>query len=191
MTLDLLPGESVLLTSKANAIVVPSDYGLTQFAAGHLLGLVGMANREAIGGQLHITTARVAFQAHAFNRLRGVLSIPIPAITSAGKCRSGLAFGVQIETAAARLQFVNWSGDKVLAAIGSAQRSYGSSERSVLNSVAGALQDLAIRPGAEGANILATLGLGATGAMPTWIEALSSIEWRTAAEAPIRPSDPA
>ncbi|WP_120337396.1 hypothetical protein [Cryobacterium soli] len=190
MALDLLPGEVLLGTSKANAVIVPTDYGLSEFATGQLLGLIGMANREAIGGHLHITTARIAFQPHSLNRLKGILSIPIPAIVSATKYRSGLAVGIQVETARARLQFVNWSGDKALAAIAIAQRDYGPLERSTFSAVSSALEDMSIRPSAEVANLLVTLGIVLTDAVPTWLEALSLIEWRTAADVPIRPANP-
>jgi hypothetical protein len=186
MTLNLLPDETIVMTSKANAVIVPSDYGLSQFASGQLLGIIGMGNREAIGGHLHITTARLVFQAHAFNRLKGVLSIPIPSITSAQKYRSGLAVGIQIETLGSRMQFVNWSGEKVLTAIESVRRGFGAREEQMLATVADALQDLSVRPAAEVANVLATVGITLSGATPTWIEALSLIEWRTAADRPIR-----
>jgi len=182
MTIGLLPDEEIIFTSKANAVIVPSDYGLSQFAAGYLLGLAELGGREAIGGHLHITTVRVAFAAHAFNRLNGVFSIPISAITSATKYRSGLAMGVEIETVAARLQFVNWSGDRVLTAITDAQQRFGQSEAAILASVGGAFEDMSVRPSAEVADMIARIGIDLTGATPSWMDALSILEWRTAAQ---------
>lgn len=44
----LLDGERLLHTSKANAVIVPSDYGLSRFAADDLLPLVGLAGREGL-----------------------------------------------------------------------------------------------------------------------------------------------
>lgn len=190
MTLTLLPGESIGLTTKANAIVVPSEYGLSRFATDHLLGVVGMANRESIGGHLHVTNMRLAFEAHAFNRLKGVLSVPIPAITAAAKYRSGLAVGVEIETAAARLQFVSWSAERVLATLAKARREFGANEQAVLASVGRAIEDMRVRPNVEAANILATVGIELSGGMPSWVEALSLIEWRSSARPPVRAEDP-
>lgn len=190
MTFTLLPGESIGLTSKANAIVVPSDYGLSRFATDHLLGVVGMANREAIGGHLYVTNVRVAFEAHAFNRLKGVLSVPIPAVTAATKYRSGLAVGVEIETAAARLQFVNWSGERVLATLAKARREFGANEQAVLASVGRAIEDMRVRPNVEAANILTKVGIELLGGMPSWVEALSLIEWSSSARPPVRIEDP-
>lgn len=79
----LLDGERLLHTSKANAVIVPSDYGLSRFAADDLLPLVGLAGREAIGGHLSVTSLRLVFVAHRFNRLKGSTSIPLTTIEDA------------------------------------------------------------------------------------------------------------
>lgn len=96
---------------------------------------------------------------------------------------------MQIETTVARLQFVNWSADKVLSAIEKARSQYGEAEEAIVSAVGGALNDLDVRRSAEVANTLATLGIELSGGVPTWMDALSMIEWRSAAERPTRISD--
>ncbi|WP_265523490.1 hypothetical protein [Oerskovia flava] len=187
MTLNLLPNERIVRSSKANAVVRPSDYGMSEFAAGHLMGLVGMAGREAIGGRLHVTSLRLLFQAHAVNRLRGQLAIPLPSIRSASRYRSGLAFGVEVVTAGARLQFVNWSAGKVLASLEDARAAFGEAEAAEIAAAGTVVRDLELWRAAEAANVLVAAGIGLPGAAPGWLEYLSLIELRTAAAPPTRP----
>jgi hypothetical protein len=53
-----LRGEEYLVSKFANAVITPTDYGLSKFVADDLMWLGGMKNREALGGQLHLTTYR-------------------------------------------------------------------------------------------------------------------------------------
>lgn len=122
----LLDGERVLHRSKANAVIVPSDHGLSRFAADNLLPLAGLAGKEAIGGRLSVTTLRLAFVAHPFNRIKGSTSIPLTVIEDARNWRSGLAIGVQILTRLASFNYVTWSRSKALTAISDARRMFGS-----------------------------------------------------------------
>jgi hypothetical protein len=145
MRLELLDGERLLHTSRANAIVVPSDYGLSQFAAGDLLGLAGLGGREAIGGHLYVTSLRRAFAAHAFNRLKGVLSVPLPAIHHCRRWQSGPSVGVEVSTAATSLQFVSWSRSRVLAALESARRQFGSAEHEFMFQISSLVSGLDVR----------------------------------------------
>jgi hypothetical protein len=80
----LLDGERVLLTCKANAVVVPSDYGLSRFAADDLLPLTGLAGQEAIGGRLSVTSLRLVFVAHPFNRINGSTLHPAEPMAGCG-----------------------------------------------------------------------------------------------------------
>ena len=131
MTLQLLESERQFHRSKANAIIFPSDYGLSALAAGELLGLAGIGGGEAIGGHLYITSLRIAFEAHRMNRLKGVLSVPLSAIRSAAPWRAGLSVGVQVTTAVEELQFVSWSRKAVLQALSAAREEFGPAQQGV------------------------------------------------------------
>lgn len=174
MSLELLDGERVVGRWKSNAVVIPGDCGLSDFGVGDLLPLVGMAGREAIGGHLHVTNMRVAFKAHALNRLRGVLSVPLPSITSCERFRRGVSFGVQVHTAMSSYEFVNWSQGAVLRAVETARRAVGPAELRTLEEfrreVAASLE---VRRVAEVANVTVRTVLGLTDGKPTAFHAVS------------------
>lgn len=184
MSLNLVAGEKLLHRSKCNAVVIPSQYGLSQFAAGQLMGLVGMSDREAIGGHLHVTSLRLAFRAHALNRLRGTLSIPLPIIDSALAWRSGLAVGVEVLTEAASFQFVSWSRGAVLAALEDARRGFGSQEAERISQAGKAASDMGVREGAEATNVAVDALVEVSGATPSWIDALSLVQFQAVATLP-------
>lgn len=150
MELELVAGEAVQHRSRANAVIVPSEYGLSEFAAGGLLHLVGQGGKEAIGGHLHVTDLRLAFVAHGFNRLKGTLSVPIPLITGATRWRSGLSVGIEVATPPAVLRFVTWSRAEALASLERARAGFGPAERDLL--ARRTASDLTVRSGAEALN---------------------------------------
>jgi hypothetical protein len=114
---DLLPDETVLLSKKANAIIKPDEHGLSRFAFDHLTGAVGMAGMEAIGGNLHLTSYRLLFKAHAVNRLRGTFSIFLPTIQQVRNASSGIARKVEVVTGTQRCTYVVWGVPSVIAAV--------------------------------------------------------------------------
>jgi len=116
-TTDLLPDETVLLSKKANALIKPDEHGLSRFAFDHLMGTVGMAGQEAIGGHLYLTSYRLLFKAHAVNRLRGEFSIFLPTIQQVRNASSGIARKAEIVTGTQRYTYVVWGVPAVIAAI--------------------------------------------------------------------------
>ena len=72
---DLIADEKPLAAVPVNLIVRPNDFGLKRFAFDSLLWMVGMKDKEALGGTLHITNHRLLFRTHWLNRLRGTVSI--------------------------------------------------------------------------------------------------------------------
>jgi hypothetical protein len=118
---ELLPDETVLLSKKANAIIKPDEHGLSRFAFDNLMGTVGMAGKEAIGGNLHLTNYRVLFRAHAVNRLRGAFSIFLPTIRELRNASSGISRKVEIVTATQRYTYVVWGVAAVITAIDGAR----------------------------------------------------------------------
>lgn len=180
MVLELLPSEQSLYRGKANAVVRPTDYGLGLFAAGDLLGLVGMKGKEAIGGHLEVTNLRVAFEAHGFNRLRGTFSTPLHAVLSANRYASGLTVGLEINTKAANLQFVSWSPSKAIEAIALAKTMFGPAEQELMDKLSSSVSDqFEIQPIAEAINSVAAAIFGATGAKPAGLSLLSRVEFNS------------
>ena len=114
---DLLPEENVLLSKKANAIIKPDEHGLSRFAFDHLMGTVGMAGMEAIGGNLHLTSYRLLFEAHAVNRLHGAFSIFLPTIQQVRNTSSGITRKVEIVTATQRCTYIVWGVPALIEAI--------------------------------------------------------------------------
>ena len=141
---DLLPGERVLDSRLANLVVTPADFGLGNFAFGDLLFLAGLRDREIIGGALHVTTLRLLFKAHRFNRLHGKVSIFLPSITALQPTACWPFRRLAVSTRLSRVEFVLSERDAVLALIEQARRDYGPAEEALLAPARSAL------PGIEG-----------------------------------------
>ncbi|MEU7159194.1 hypothetical protein AB0A98_22560 [Streptomyces chrestomyceticus] len=105
---DLLAGEVVHVSKNANAVVSLDETGLSQFAFGQLMWVVGMHGKEAIGGRLHVTNYRLVFNSHRFNRLRGRFSIFLPAITGVRDASWGPKRQIEVSTRTHRFTFVVW-----------------------------------------------------------------------------------
>ena len=179
MAFEVLEGEREFHRSKANAVIVPSDYGLSEFAAGDLLGLAGIKGKEAIGGHLHVTSLRMAFEAHGFNRVKGVLSVPLSAIRRAVPWRAGLSVGIQVTTDATALQIVSWSRKAVLLALEEARSQFGPTEEAHLRSLASVIGDLEVRPAAEIGNLAARALFELADDKPSALGLLSRIEFKS------------
>jgi hypothetical protein len=105
---DLLPGEQLLETRAANAVVKLSDYGLSRFAFDKYMWVAGMKGKEAIGGTLSLTSYRLVFQSHALNRLRGRYSIFLPAIVGVRDASFLWTRKLAVATPLTEFQFVVW-----------------------------------------------------------------------------------
>jgi hypothetical protein len=108
---ELLPGEHVLVSKHANAVV-----GIVQAGPG-LRGSAGMTGTEAVGGQLYLTDLRLIFRAHRVNRLRGGFTISLSSITQVRDTSSGLRRQVEIVTPLERFTFVVWGVATLIARI--------------------------------------------------------------------------
>jgi hypothetical protein len=129
---ELLPGERRVLTKRANAIVSPTDYGLERFPYDKHMGLVGMKDREAIGGKLHLTTARLVFKAHRINRLTGSMSIFLPSVVAAADTSHRVTRKVRIDTPSQAFEFVMWGIEEFLTALESQRAALGEEQRAEL-----------------------------------------------------------
>lgn len=87
---DLLPGEAVVLSKSANAMIRVSEFGLSRFAFDRVMVAAGLGDAEAIGGKLYVTDCRVVFKSHAVNRVRGAFSIFLPTVRDLRDTSAGL-----------------------------------------------------------------------------------------------------
>lgn len=102
----LLPGEEIIAIKAANLVVKPKEFGLNKFAFDDLLWTVGMKNKEALGGKLHVTNFRLIFKSHKLNRLRGVISIFLPTIDEIKNSSYFITKKITISTSASKVDFV-------------------------------------------------------------------------------------
>ena len=160
---DCLDGERLLVSKAANLIVRPSDFGLSRFAADGLLWTVGMKNKEAIGGKLHLTSYRLLFKAHGVNRLVGQLSLFLPQINTVQDTSRLLVRRVSVKTALTQSDFIMWGIAKFLRRVAEARAALSQSDHDRLRGIAAAhlaRQDsrLQVSAVAEGMNSLAKAG---------------------------------
>jgi len=118
---DLLEGERLLTSKLANAIIRPADYDLSRFFADDLLWTVGMKNKEAIGGKLHLTTYRLLFRSHAANRLTGEFELFLPAVVSVRDTSFLWTRKFAVDTETTHQEFVIWGIPHFLQAVEAAR----------------------------------------------------------------------
>lgn len=105
---DLLPGERLVITKPANAMIRRDDYGLSALPGEHALKLLGYAGQEALGGKLHLTNYRLLFKSHRVNRVVGAFSIYLPTITGLNDRSRWLAKKLEVVTRMQSFEFVVW-----------------------------------------------------------------------------------
>ncbi|MFE2264483.1 hypothetical protein [Streptomyces griseosporeus] len=105
---ELFPGERIVLSKNANAVIDVSEGGLSRFAFDDFLWLVGMKGKEAIGGRVHLTNYRLVFRAHRFNRLRGSFSVFLPSVADVRDTSFAVTRKVTVTTALQSATFVAW-----------------------------------------------------------------------------------
>ena len=108
---ELLPGEHVLVSKNANAVVE-----IVQAGPGSMSS-VDITGTEAVGGQLYLTDLRLIFRAHRVNRLRGGFTIPLSTITQVRDTSSGLRRQIEIVTPLERFTFIVWGAAQLIARI--------------------------------------------------------------------------
>jgi hypothetical protein len=124
----LLEGERSLKSKLANAIIRRSDYNLDPLVAGKagkgvdaLLGMVGLAGTEAIGGRLHVTNYRVVFKSHVANRVTGVFSVFFPTIRSIENTSKAMTRRISVTTQFQTFEFVAWGVPSLIQTISAAK----------------------------------------------------------------------
>lgn len=105
---DLLTGEQWLTSKPANAVIRLDEYGLSTFAFDNYMALAGMEGKETIGGQLELTTYRLVFHSHGFNRVTGKFSIFLPTIQDARNTSHLLVRQMSVYTRTQQYDFIVW-----------------------------------------------------------------------------------
>ncbi|MGW3909913.1 hypothetical protein ACWEBX_00025 [Streptomyces sp. NPDC005070] len=114
---DLLPGEGIILRKNANAVIDVRQAGLSRFAFDDLMWLVGMRNKEAIGGRLYLTNYRLVFTSHRFNRVCGTFSVFLPCIDEVRDSSFAATRQVTVHTGTQDFTFVVWGIPRLLDAV--------------------------------------------------------------------------
>jgi hypothetical protein len=118
---DAYPGERLIRTKAANAVVDLAEKRASPLPFSHLMPLVGMKGKEAVGGHLHLTSYRLFFESHGFNRFTGKLSILLPSIRALSD--ESTFIKKQLRVAAERdYLFVVWGVSELTAEIEAARR---------------------------------------------------------------------
>jgi hypothetical protein len=122
---DLLPDEVVVASKNANAVVRLSEVGLKRLPFDHGMRMIGFAGKEAIGGKLHLTSVRLLFASHSFNRVTGRLSIFLPSIVATRNASRGLSKKLEVQTALQTFEFVVWGVPDLIEAIDRQRQALG------------------------------------------------------------------
>lgn len=102
---DLLFGESVVMSKKANLVISLKEFGLSRLPIDNgQLAILGMDGKEAVGGMAHLTNYRIIFKPHFFNRVRGIHSIFLPNLKEV----SSTFLNLIVETSVHTYTFVMW-----------------------------------------------------------------------------------
>ena len=113
----LLPGEKIVLPIGANLVIKPKEFDLREFAFGDLLAVVGMKNKESLGGRLYLTNYRLIFKSHNFNRLKGMVSIFLPTIQSAKNSSYFIVKKLTLATTNSKVELIIDDVDDIINAI--------------------------------------------------------------------------
>jgi hypothetical protein len=112
-----LQGEKLLVTKSANAVIKLSDLHLSPLPVDHLMPLVNMRGKEAIGGKLELTNYRLLFVSHAANRVTGKFSVLLPTIQGLRDASRFFAKKLEVQTATQTYEFVVWGVPQLIAQI--------------------------------------------------------------------------
>jgi hypothetical protein len=130
----LYPGETLLETKGANAIITISDFGLDPIFE-RSMRLVGLAGKEAIGGWLDLTSWRLIFRSHRYNRVTGSFSILLPTVLHVADASGLIRKIMRVTTHGATYDFVLWGVRGFISKIDAARAAADADE--ILNAIRG------------------------------------------------------
>ncbi|MBA2569936.1 MAG: hypothetical protein H0V04_02015 [Chloroflexi bacterium] len=118
----LYPGERVLASKNANAVVMLREHGLAAIPdTARAMAWAGFAGKEAIGGRLHLTNWRLVFRSHPFNRVKGQMSILLPTIVEVADASRFLSKKLRVTSRSTEHEFVVWGVPALIRAIAQAR----------------------------------------------------------------------
>jgi hypothetical protein len=135
---DLFPGEQILWFEPASLVVRPEDFGLKDFAFNQFLWVVGMKKKEVIGGRIYLTNFRIIFKSHRINRLKGMISVFLPAIIDYKNTSFFITQKITIKTFVSKIDFVAGGVDKLVALIKKQKNQLNDSDIQDLNKLVSA-----------------------------------------------------
>lgn len=119
---ELLEGEDIVKSFHANLVVKPKEFGLGKFPFDDLLWTVGMKDKEAIGGKVHLTNYRLIFKSHKHNRLRGKVSIFLSTIADITDSSYFVTKKATVKTASSKLDLVIFEIEELIELIDKQQQ---------------------------------------------------------------------
>ena len=124
----LLPDESEIISKGANFVLSLADNGLPRFRYDGMMGVVGMAGKESIGGHLHLTNFRLVFASHSVNRFTGTFSIFLPTIESMEDKSSFIVKKLVVTAPSYAYEFVIWGIPKLIEAANTARNALSATQ---------------------------------------------------------------
>ena len=133
---DLLTGEQLLASKRANAVIRVQRPGLFFFLVHQALRTAGLQGNEAVGGHLYLTTCRLVFESHQVNWVTGRLSIFLPAIQAVRNSSHVITKQLAVQTRTQEHMFVVWGIPELMAAILAARNRLSPQQQAALREVA-------------------------------------------------------
>jgi hypothetical protein len=126
----LLPGEALLTTVNANALLGFSlSEKAPQWVTGDITAIIAtlqslwkLTSGGAIAGELHLTSYRLLFLSRGFNLQDGTFSVFLPALQSDQNLDGWISDQLTLNTTLSTHRFVVRDGEKLTASIHDAQR---------------------------------------------------------------------
>jgi hypothetical protein len=134
--LELLPGERRILAKAANAVIRLDEYQLSRLPNDQLMGMIGFAGQEAVGGKVHLTNFRILFESHRVNRVTGAFSVFLPTIREMNDRSRLLVKRLEVVTRLQRFDFVMWGVPAFVEAVRTQSAALTASERGQLGEMA-------------------------------------------------------
>lgn len=125
MSMDeyLFAGENLIKTKGSNFLLRYKERCFRRFGEDMGTKLLGLHEKESIGGWLYLTNFRLFFQSHLVNRFNGTLSIFLPNIIET-KNNPGLITKImEVVTLDYSFEFIAWGVPTFMTAVAAARNS--------------------------------------------------------------------
>ena len=124
----LLADETEIMSKGANFVLNLQENGLPRFRFDGMMGAVGMAGKESIGGHLYLTNFRLVFASHKINRFTGTFSIFLPSIEKMEDKSSFIVKKLEVVTPSYAYEFIVWGIPALVEAVNKAKGALSSTQ---------------------------------------------------------------